>query len=63
MSRKIHVEDGWGTEEGKLYTPDMTGCLPLQEEVVNLSMKGYIDRGKIVCQRGIRDEHGSSTST
>ena len=50
---KIHVEDGWGTEEGKLYTPDMTGCLPLQEEVVNLSMKGYIVRGKIVCQRGI----------
>lgn len=50
---KIHVEDGWGTEEGKLYTPDMTGCLPLQEEVINLSMKGYIVRGRIVCQQGI----------
>lgn len=50
---KIHVEDGWGTEEGKLYTPDMTGCLPHQEEVLNLSMKGYIVRGRIVCQRGI----------
>lgn len=50
---KIHVEDGWGTEEDKLYTPDMTGCLPHQEEVLNLSMKGYVVRGKIVCQRGI----------
>lgn len=50
---KIHVEDAWGTEEGKLYTPDMTGCLPLQEEVMNLSMKGYVVRGRIVCQRGI----------
>jgi len=50
---KIHVEEGWATEEGKLYTPDMTGCLPIQEEIINLSMKGYIVRGRIVCQNGI----------
>ena len=50
---KIHIEEGWATEEDKLYTPDMTGCLPTQEEILNLSMKGYIVRGRIVCHKGI----------
>ena len=32
---KMHKEDGWATEEGKTYTPEMTGFAPSQEEILN----------------------------
>ena len=50
---KMHKEDGWATEECKTYTPEMTGFAPSQEEILNLRMKGYVLRGRIVCSGGI----------
>jgi len=50
---KMHNEDGWAKEEYKTYTPVMTGFAPSQEEILNLRMKGYVLRGRIVCSDGI----------
>ena len=49
---KMHKESGWATEKGKVYTPEMTGFTPSEEEILNLKMKGYVLRGRIVCSSG-----------
>jgi hypothetical protein len=49
---KMHTESGWATEKDKTYTPDMTGFTPSEEEILNLQMKGYVLRGRIVCSSG-----------
>ena len=52
---KKKYEEGWATEEGVIYTPQMTGLPgnipPTAEEVASLSFECKL-RGKIVCSHG-----------
>jgi hypothetical protein len=49
---KMHTEEKWATETDKLYTTEMTGCIPTQNELLNMVMKGYVLCGRIVCEDG-----------
>ena len=60
---KIHVEDGWGTEEGKLYTPDMTGYVFISRRSCQPFYERIYCSWKDCLSKRYRDEHGSSTST
>jgi hypothetical protein len=43
---------GWGTEKSVTYTPEMTGCSPTMEEILQLVKWGVVFHGKIVCTGG-----------
>ena len=49
--RKRHGE-GWGTETGITYTPEMTGCVPTKDEILSLRLEKFEFRGIIVCEDG-----------
>ena len=49
--RGKHAE-GWATEEGVTYTPEMTGCKPTDSELISLSLEGLKFRGRVVTDEG-----------
>ena len=49
---KKYNEEGWGQEEGVLYTKEMTGCpegrVPTLESLMSLQLSGYKLHGRII---------------
>lgn len=53
---KVHGENGWATEKGRLYTPRMTGlpdgAAPTIESITSIQLQGIKLKGRIVCRDG-----------